>query len=542
MKIELYDTTLRDGAQGAGVSFNEGDRLRVIHALDELGINYIEAGNFAIGSNDWEIFRRAGEIGAELKNARLVAFGSTRRAGERAFDDAALRAIAKSDVPVVAVFGKSWLSQVEEVLHTTREENLAMIADTVRFLKGAGKEVIFDAEHFFDGYSDNPIYALEVLATAHAAGADTLVLCDTNGGILPDIVGMTVTAVRSHLTDAKLGIHCHNDMGMAVACTLSGVLSGAAQIQGTISGIGERCGNANLCTLIPLLQLKLGFGCVSDAQLSSLTAAARTINEIANLDFDEREPFVGGYAFTHKAGMHIDAVQKNPGSFEHIVPERVGNSRNLLISALAGRAALREKMQNVLPGLTKDSPQVAAVLAHVKAAEGRGYQYEDAEASLMLLIYEVLGLRRELFTVETFKVMVGEPYTRGRGAAAEGSSCTAMIKITVDGAEEITAAEGCGPVNALDLALRRALTRFFPAINRVRLTDYKVRVSGSDSATASVVRVFIESTDGTRVWRTVGVSADIIDASWQALLDSVEFYLLSEELGALPQTSPKGTF
>lgn len=530
MKIELYDTTLRDGTQGAGVSFTEADRLRVIHALDDLGITYIEAGNFSIGSNDWEIFRRAEEIGATLKNARLVAFGSTRRAGERAFDDAALRAIAKSSVPVVAVFGKSWAYQVEEVLHTTCEENLAMIADTVRFLKTTGKEVIFDAEHFFDGYSDSPTYALSVLSTAHEAGADTIVLCDTNGGMLPDIIGMTVSAVHEHLPGAKIAIHCHNDMGMAVACSLSAVLAGAVQIQGTVSGIGERCGNANLCTLIPLLQLKLGFCCVSDEQLASLTATTRAINEIANLDFDEREPFVGGYAFTHKAGMHIDAVRKRPRTFEHIAPERVGNSRNMLISELSGRAALQEKMQAVLPGLTKDSPQVAAVLARVKGAEGRGYQYEDAEASLMLLIYEGLGLRRSLFAVETFKVMVGEPYGRGHGMAGEGSSCTAMLKITVDGAEEITAAEGCGPVNALDLALRKALVRFFPAINRVRLTDYKVRVSGSDSATASVVKVFIESTDGTRVWRTVGVSADIIDASWQALLDSVEFYLLSAEL------------
>ncbi len=529
MKIELYDTTLRDGAQGPGISFTEADRERVIHALDDLGIDYIEAGNFAIGSNDWEIFRRAEELCASLKHARLVAFGSTRRAGERAFDDAALRAIAKSAVPVVAVFGKSWAYQVEEVLHTTREENLAMIADTVRFLKTAGKEVIFDVEHFFDGYSDSPTYAMDVLATAHAAGADRLVLCDTNGGMLPDIIGMTVEAVHAALPDAKLGIHCHNDMGMAVACSLSAVLAGAVQVQGTISGMGERCGNANLSTLIPLLQLKLGFGCVSDEQLATLTATTRAVNEIANRDFDDREPFVGGYAFTHKAGMHIDAVRKRPRTFEHIAPERVGNSRNFLISELSGRSALQEKMRAILPGVTKDSPQVASVLARVKAAEGRGYQYEDAEASLMLLIYEGLGLRREFFAVETFKVMVGEPYSRGHGAQNDGTSCTAMIKIAVDGAEEITAAEGCGPVNALDCALRRALTRFYPEIDRVRLTDYKVRVSGSDSATASVVKVFIESTDGRRVWRTCGVSADIIDASWQALLDAVEFYLMMQE-------------
>lgn len=530
MKIELYDTTLRDGAQGAGVAFTEADRLRVIHLLDDLGINYIEAGNFAVGSNDWEIFRRADEIGAGLKHARLVAFGSTRRAGGQASTDPSLGAIAESGVPVVAVFGKSWDYQVEHVLHTTLEENLEMIADTVRFLKAAGKEVIFDAEHFFDGYSDSPAYALRVLRTAAEAGADTLVLCDTNGGMLPDIIGMTVAAVRGHLPNAKLAIHCHDDMDMAVACSLSAVLAGTVQVQGTMSGIGERCGNANLCTLIPLLQLKLGFSCVSEDQLATLTRAARQISEIANLDFDEREPFVGGYAFTHKAGMHIDAVRKRPRTFEHIAPERVGNSRNLLISELSGRSALQEKMQAVLPSLTKDSPQVAAVLSRVKAAEGKGYQFEDAEASLMLLIYEGLGMRRPLFAVETFKVMIGEPYSRDHGMDGVGSTCSAMIKITVDGAEEITAAEGCGPVNALDLALRKALGRFFPTLDRVRLTDYKVRVSGSDSATASVVKVFIESTDGTRVWRTVGVSADIIDASWQALLDSVEFYLLHRSI------------
>lgn len=530
MKIEIFDTTLRDGAQGAGVAFTETDRFRVIHALDDLGVSYIEAGNFALGSNDWDIFHRAEELGKSLKNARLVAFGSTRRAGERACDDPALAAIAESAVPVIAVFGKSWVYQIEKVLNTTKEENLAMITDTVQFLKSAGKEVIFDAEHFFDGYSDDPLYALQVLRTAHEAGADVLTLCDTNGGMLPDIIGMTVSAVREHLPEAKLAIHCHNDMGMAVACSLSAVLAGAAQVQGTISGIGERCGNANLCTLIPLLQLKMGFSCISEEQLTALTPVARAIIEIANLDFNERSPFVGAYAFTHKAGMHIDAVRKRPRTFEHIDPERVGNSRNLLISALSGRAALQEKMRDILPTLTKESPQVADVLARVKEAEGRGYQYEDAEASLMLLIYEGLGLRRPFFAVKTFKVMIGEPYSREHGADGGGSTCSALIKIAVDGEEEITAAEGCGPVNALDLALRKALGRFFPCIDRVRLTDYKVRVSGSDSATASVVRVFIESTDGSRVWRTVGVSADIIDASWQALLDSMEFYLHEQQI------------
>ena len=536
MKIEIYDTTLRDGMQGAGISFSDEEKIKVIHALDELGISYIEVG-FYTGSDRETAFFSNSEL-KKLKNAKIVAFCPTRRAGEKAADSPVLREIASSDVGCVAIFGKASLTQVERVLRTTPDENIAMITDTIEYLRSAGKEVIFDAEHFFDGYGDSPAYALSTLEAAHSAGASTLVLCDTNGGMLPDIVGMIVEAVRKKLPGARVGIHCHNDLGMAVACSLSGVIAGAVQLHGTVAGIGERCGNANIITLIPMLQLKLGFECIEPHRLPLLNRLSREICEIANIEFNEREPFVGGYAFTHKAGTHIDAVRKTPGSFEHIDPADVGNTRNILISELSGRAALAERMSRILPSLTKDSPEVAAALEVVRRYESRGYQYESAEASLMLLLWGALGLRRKFFSIDTFNVIVGQPYgSRHCGLEGGGSNCSAIIKVTVDGSTEITAAEGEGPVNALDLALRKALLRFYPVLGRVRLTDYKVRVpSSGDAATASAVRVFIESTDGERVWRTTGVSTDIIDASWQALLDSIEFRLLAGEIGFPTET------
>ncbi|MBQ9080926.1 MAG: citramalate synthase [Clostridia bacterium] len=528
MKLEIYDTTLRDGMQGAGISFTDEEKFAVIDALDRLGICYIEAGYFAGSDADIAFFDRAAAL--PLKNASIVAFGSTRRANESAENCEWLRAVKRCRVEDVAIFGKASERQVELVLRTTPEKNLEMIADTVSFLKAAGKRVIFDAEHFFDGYSDNPFYAMRVIETAAMAGADRVVLCDTNGGMLPDIVGMTVEKMCRRFPDVKFGIHCHNDLGMAVACTLSGILGGAVHLQGTVSGIGERCGNANLCTLIPLLQLKLGYECIDASRIGSLTGIARQICELANFDFNEHEPFVGGYAFAHKAGTHIDAVRKSPGSFEHIDPSDVGNRRNMLISELSGRSALAEKMCSIMPGLTKNSPEVAAALAKIKQYEAKGYQYENAEASLMLLLCDALGRRREFFRIDKFQVVVGQPYrSRHTGLLGDGSKCTATIKVTVGDAQEITAAEGDGPVNALDLALRKALLGFYPVLDRVRLTDFKVRVSSvGGAATASAVRVFIESTDGESVWRTTGVSTDIIDASWQALLDSIEFRLMME--------------
>lgn len=518
MKISIYDTTLRDGSQGAGVSYTEEDKLRIIRALDGLGADYIEAGNPSSNIKDAELLERACKM--RLKNAKLAAFVSTRRPGTDVYEDEAIVRTASLEAPVVTVVGKSWLYQVSHVLKATAEENLAMIRDTVSYFKAAGKEVVFDAEHFFDGYGDNPQYALDTVGAAAEAGADTVVLCDTNGGSLPDVIGMVTAAVKSRYPEPKLGIHCHNDLGMAVAASLEAVLSGAEQVQGTVSGVGERCGNANLNTLIPLLQLKMGYGCIPEESMRGLTRSVRYINEIMNLPFNDSEPFVGGYAFSHKAGMHIDAVRKSPRSFEHIMPELVGNERNLLVSELSGRAAVIEKTASLKPGLTKDSEEVKRALELIKERESRGYQYENAEASLMLLIREALGIRRKFYEILNFQVSINE--------SPSGSLCTALIKIEVDGKTGITAAEGDGPVNALDLAMRESLVPFYPTMKEMRLSDYKVRVLNSTDTTASKVRVFIETTDGVRVWNTIGVSNDIIEASRQALADAIETKLIME--------------
>ena len=519
MKIEIYDTTLRDGAQGAGVSFSPEDKLNVIRALDSLGISYIEAGMVADDAGR-DFFRALGDVRTE--NAKLCVFAPTAHPGVGAADSELLRDSAGAPVPCAAVFGKSSLFQVREVLRTTPEENLRMIRDSVSYLKAAGKEVVFDAEHFFDGYSDSPDYALRVLDAAREAGASVLVLCDTNGGMLPDVVGMTTERVCRDF--GPVGIHTHNDLGMAVSCSVSSVLAGACHVQGTVSGIGERCGNANLNTLIPLLQLKLGFDCVGE-KIRLLTGTAKYVNETANLTFNESEPFVGAYAFTHKAGAHIDGVRKDPKTFEHIDPTAVGNLRNTVISDLSGRAAVIDRIRALAQDgeeLGKDDPRVAEAVRVLREKERGGYVYEQAEGSLSLVVDGIIGKRASHFELLEFKVIAEDV----KGAEKdEQMKSSAMIKISVGGAEEITAAEGNGPVNAMDRALRRALARFYPEVGGMKLNDYRVRVIDS-GATASSVRVLIESTDGVTVWRTVGVSTDIINASWQALRDSVE-YLLS---------------
>ncbi len=523
MKLEIYDSTLREGEQSATVTFTWEDRLKIIEELDRLGVSCIETGMLTC-QRDLEFIRQAAAL--HLSHSSLSAFGATRRAGESVEDNEGLAMLACAPVSIVCIFGKSWGYQVEKVLRTSKEENLSMIRDSISFLRGTSKRIIFDAEHFFDGYSDDADYALSVLRTAWEAGADTVVLCDTNGGMLPDVIGMATGAAVSAARETaqqtgrvcNVGIHCHNDMGMAEACSVSAVLSGAVHVQGTISGIGERCGNANLNTLIPVLQLKLGFSCIGE-RLSLLTDTARRISEFANRAFDEREPFVGGYAFTHKAGTHIDGVIKSPRSFEHIAPTAVGNMRNMIISSLSGRSAMVEKMARILPHLDRESPEVAAALEAVRIKEEAGYSYDDAEASLLLVIRQALGIRRQYFKVPHFKVMTDE----GSGKE-ENMRSTAMIKVAVGGMEELCAAEGIGPVNAMDKALRQALVRFYPSIDQMHLTDFKVRVV-SGGATAAVVRVVIESTDGVAVWRTVGVSPDVISASWQALRDSVEYML-----------------
>lgn len=534
MKIEIYDTTLRDGAQGAGISFADDNKLKIIGALDELGVSYIEVGN-AASPQDASILREASRLA--LTNSTLVTFCATRRAGRDAASDAQLRFAVELPIPCVTIVGKSSRYQVEQVLGTTPEENLSMIRDTVSFLKSRGKRVFFDAEHFFDGYGDDPTYALDALRAAHEAGADRIILCDTNGGMLPDVVGVVVNAVHTRLPEASasVGIHCHDDMGMAAACSAEAVISGAVMVQGTVSGIGERCGNCNLSTIIPVLQLKLGFSCIPEDRLSSLTRLSRKITEEANLSFDEHSPFVGCYAFTHKAGMHIDAVRKRPRTFEHIAPELVGNSSDLLISGMAGKSAYQAVLDRIAPELHIEagSEKFAAVIAKIRDYESRGFQFEGAEASLLLVVYEALGIRPRFFDLMTFRVMISEPIS-----VNPRSLDAAFIKLAIpDGngtiREEFAAAEGMGPVGALDTALRRALRASYPSLSDVRLSDYKVRVLDSASeTTSSAVRVMIESTDGSTVWRTVGVSADIVDASWQALRDSIEYYLSKK--GVIP--------
>lgn len=514
MKIEIFDTTLRDGEQGAGVEFSTDDKLRVIHALDELGVSYIEAGMMTDDPAKHAFF--ASLSGLNLKNAKLAVFGQTCRTGERASENPALRAIAACDVPAAVLYGKAWSYQVTDVLKTTADENLRMIRDSVSFVKNSGKEVIFDAEHFFDGYAEDPIYAMRVADTAFTAGASRVVLCDTNGGMLPDVIGMVCAAVTKKYKN--IGIHCHNDLGMAVSCSVAAVLSGVTQVQGTISGVGERCGNANLNTIIPILQLKLGFDCIGGS-IRNLSRTARLVNDAANMAFNENEPFVGGYAFTHKAGTHIDGVSKAPRAFEHMIPEAVGNRRNIVVSGLSGRAAVIDKMRAYMPDrdFRKDDEGVIRTAAMIREREAAGYAYEDAGASLALLIDEALERRKRYFNLISLKVIVDSQNSEDMGASA-------VIKISVGGREELTAGEGNGPVNAIDEALRRALTRFYPQIANMRLTDYRVRVLDS-KATASSVRVSIESTDGVSVWRTVGVSGDVINASWQAMCDAVEYML-----------------
>ncbi|MCR4906823.1 MAG: citramalate synthase [Clostridiales bacterium] len=519
MKIEIYDTTLRDGAQGVGVEFSDDDRRRVIHVLDRLGVDYIEAGMITDAASE-AFFETLGPMQKELSCAKLCVFAPTAKVGTAAADDPLLRLAAKAPTPAAAVFGKAWLWQVTEVLGATAEENLRLIRDSVSYLVSSGKEVLFDAEHFFDGWADNPDYAMSVVDAAFEAGASRVVLCDTNGGMLPDVVGLVTGAVCRKYD--RVGIHCHNDMGMAAACAVAAVLAGASHVQGTVSGIGERCGNANLNTLIPVLQCKLGFDCIGE-RLSALTSAARAVSDAANLSFDESEPFVGGYAFTHKAGTHIDGVTKRPRSFEHIDPAAVGNERNTVVSGLSGRAAIVDKMRAAFPEerFSKDDPRVLCAASMIREREAEGFDYEDASASLMLVLDEALGVRQSFFRLESLKVIVDEN-------AGDAFSASAVIKIAVGEREYLTAGEGNGPVNAIDEALRRALLRFYPQIAEMHLTDYRVRVLDS-RATASAVRVAIESTDGRSVWRTVGVSSDVINASWQALRDSVEYMLKTRQ-------------
>ncbi|GAA5162582.1 citramalate synthase [Viridibacterium curvum] len=519
-QIHVYDSTLRDGAQAQGISYSVEDKIKIVERLDALGVAYIEAGNPGSNPKDLEFFRRVGEL--KLTHSKLIAFGATRKIGIRPEEDNNLRSLLSANTDAVAIFGKSWDYQVTDILRTTLAENLAMIGDTIAYLKAQGKEVVFDAEHFFDGYKSNADYALQALEAAAKAGADCLCLCDTNGGTFPDVIRAVTALVVERFPGVAIGIHCHNDCEMAVANSVAAVQAGATQVQGTINGIGERCGNANLCAIIPNIELKLGQRCLPEGSLVHLTNAARFVSEVANMPHNEKAAYVGNDAFAHKGGMHIDAVNKNPISYEHINPEIVGNTRRILMSEVAGRATLLARINKLDPTLTKDSPTTQMIVDKLKELEHEGYQFESAESSFELVVRKLLGMHKPFFTLREFKVMVNEP-------AVNGINSNALIKVAVGGEEEITAAEGDGPINALDNAARKALERFYPAIREMKLTDYKVRVLDSDKASAAKVRVLIETTDGDAQWTTIGVSTDIIDASWRALVDSIEYKLVRDQ-------------
>ena len=524
--IEILDTTLRDGAQGEGIVFSLRDKIAVTEALDELGVSWIEAGNPGSNPKDLEFFRRA--AGLKLKNAKLCAFGSTRKKNIKAEDDSQLQSLLESGAEGVVIFGKSWDLHVNEVLQVTHEENLAMIEDTAAFLKSKGLTVIYDAEHFFDGWEANPSYALLTIEKAISAGADRVVLCDTNGGTFPDRITAAVKDALERFAGTRIGIHAHNDCGLAIANTIAAVRAGCTHVQGTLAGFGERCGNTSLASLIPSLELKMNLRCLPDGCLVRIGDLTRRIAEIANVIISDDMPYIGDHAFSHKGGMHTDGVLKTRRSFEHIDPSLVGNVRHLLMSEVGGRSAIAERVKKIkLPAgqqpIHKDHPVIITLAEKIKKLEAEGWAYEGADASFEILVRRELGLYSNFFKIEAYRVMSEHP-------TGESIECShAWVKVLVGEQYEIAAAEGVGPVGALDGALRRALTRFFPSLAKMRLEDYKVRVIDGKDATDAQVRVLIESTDGQHSWNTVGVSADIIDASRAALVDSIEYMLINDQ-------------
>lgn len=520
MKVELYDTTLRDGSQTEGISFSVTDKLRILKKLDELGIHYVEGGWPGSNPKDREFFNQAKKI--RLKNSTLVGFGSTRRSNLKASNDPNLRALAASGAGAVTVFGKSGVFQVREVLKVSLDENLKMISDSVSYLKSKGLKVFYDAEHFFDSYKDEPNYALKTLQAAENAGAEVLVLCDTNGGTITSELVKILKEVKQKIK-APLGIHTHNDCAMAVANSLAAVEAGCVQVQGTINGYGERCGNADLCAIIPNLKLKLKVSCLSDGQLKKLTEVSHYVAEMCNMKQQENQPYVGTSAFAHKAGVHVNAVMKNPATYEHIDPSLVGNHRRILVSELAGKTGILVKAKELELDLTKETPQTKKILKLVQDLEHQGYHYETAEASFELVMKRALKKYKRFFDLEGFKVVVEK---------RENNKLTseATIKLRVNKVQEHTASEGDGPVNALDKALRKALNRFYPTLAKMHLSDFKVRVLDQKAGTAAKVRVLIQSQDAHDSWWTVGVSENIIEASWEALVDSIEYKLLKDKV------------
>lgn len=519
--VSIYDTTLRDGAQGEGISFSLEDKVKIAQRLDAVGIPYIEGGWPGSNAKDAEFFRRIRST--PLQQAQIAAFGATRRAGIACESDQQLALLLAAETPIVTIVGKSWDLHVWHVIETSLDENLGMIRDSVAYLRAQGRRVFYDAEHFFDGYKANPDYALACVAAAQEAGAEVIVLCDTNGGSTPWEIEEIVSAARAYLANrpgaSELGIHTHDDAGMAVANALAGVRAGCTQVQGTLNGIGERVGNCNLCTVIPNLQLKLGARCLTDEQLARLTELSRFASETANLAPNPRQPYVGASAFAHKGGIHVAAVMKVEHSYQHIDPTLVGNERRVLVSELSGRGNLIYKAQEY--GVDASKEEAQQVLAQVKELENRGFFFEGAEASVALMLHRLKPGYRRPFEMLDFMVVV--EHRQGRGIFAEAS-----VKVKVGDEMMHTAAEGNGPVNALDQALRKALIPHYPRLAEVQLADYKVRILDGEAATGATTRVIIDTRNGHRAWSTVGSSPNIIESSWQALADSMEYALITE--------------
>ncbi len=518
-RVALYDTTLRDGGQAEGITFSVADKLKITRALDDFGLDYVEGGWPGSNPKDKEYFEKMKRM--RLKNAKLAAFTMTKRKKIKVKDDSILAEVVAAKTPVVTVFGKSWGLHVREALNATPEENLGLIRDTVSYLKDLGKEVIYDAEHFFDGWRESREYALESVSVAEQAGADCVVLCDTNGGFVPYDIAAVFGEVRQALA-GPLGIHTHNDSELAVANTIMAVRQGATHVQGTINGYGERCGNANLCSIIPILRFKLGLAVLSDSKLARLTQLSRYVDELTNQMPQDKRAFVGHSAFTHKAGVHTHAVLKNPATYEHVKPERVGNKRRILIGDQAGTSNVEVKARSLGYKLKRKDPKAREVIQRVNQLEKEGYQFEGAEGSFKLLLAKAMGKYKRFFELKGFRVII-----ENRGEKELFSEAT--IKVQVRGVEEHTAAEGNGPVDALDNALRKALEKFYPQLREMRLTDFKVRILDSSEGTGARVRVLIESSDGVERWGTVGASENIIEASWEALVDAVEYKLMKSK-------------
>ena len=523
--VEIYDTTLRDGAQLEGISLTVDDKLRIAEQLDRLGVHYIEGGWPGANPKDEEFFTRA-RTELTLEQSTLVAFGSTRRVGGEAAEDATLANLLAAETDVVCIVGKASAYHVEEALRTSLDEGVAMVADSVRFLKSRGRRVFFDAEHFFDGYRDDPEFSMRVLQGAAEAGADCLVLCDTNGGSLPDQVGATVRDVVSAV-DCEVGVHLHNDTGCGVANALAGVAAGATQVQGTINGYGERVGNCDLVPIVANLSLKMGVETLPEGRLAKLTPVAHHVAELVNFAADPQQPYVGSTAFAHKAGLHTSAIARRRDAYEHVDPESVGNGTRFLVSEMSGRSTIELKADQL--GIQMDGDTLGEIVETLKELEYAGYHFEVADASLELLMRAAAGWTQDYFILESFSVNVGHRSGSGSRAWNEVAvevDTEATVKVQVGDERLEATGRGNGPVNALDAALRSVLDGWFPQLNRLHLTDFKVRVLETRQGTAAVTRVLIDTTNGERTWTTIGVSENIIEASWQALVDSLVYGIL----------------